>query len=309
MPPWFLKASVQRVVAALPAASYWNELLQQHIARSLNLTDVKFYSRLDVCRAHLKHFESHAEPIRDGIHVVELGTGWFATVPIALWLCGAGKVRTYDIVRHLTSARLTATLRKFVETYHNGTLMDRLPGADAGRVKRLATLVDDAPRVAPAELLQQIGIEYVIQDFVRNDISTGSVDLIISHAVFEYPPPDLIMDILKEFKRILRPGGVMSHWIDLRDEYAYFDKKITPYNFLRFSPQSWRLINNPLIPLNRLRISDFRRAIGETGFRIVEENIARGEEADLARVPLAKEFRAYATDDLLALDAWLVCAP
>jgi SAM-dependent methyltransferase len=309
MPPWILKASVQRAVAALPAASYWNELLQQHIARSLNLTDVKFYSRLDVCRAHLKHFKSHAEPIRDGFHVVELGTGWFATVPIALWLCGAERVRTYDIAQHLTSGRLTATLQKFVEADHDRTLMDRLPGADAGRVARLANLVDDARRVAPAELLQQIGIEYVIQDFVRNDIPTGSVDLIISHAVFEYPPPDLILDILKEFRRILRLGGVMSHWIDLRDEYAYFDKKITPYNFLRFSPWGWRLINNPLIPLNRLRISDFRRAIGQTGFRIVEENIARGEEADLARVPLAKEFRAYATDDLLALDAWLVCSP
>jgi SAM-dependent methyltransferase len=309
MPPWFLKASVQRAVAALPAARYWHELLQQYVARSLNLTDEKFYSRLDVCRAHLEHFKSHAEPIRDGINVVELGTGWFSTVPIALWLCGADKVRTYDIVQHLTSARLTATLQKFVDTDHNGTLMDHLPGADAGRVTRLASLVDDARRAAPAELLKRIGIEYIVQDFTRNDIPPQSVDLIISHAVFEYPDPDLIMDLLKEFRRILRPGGVMSHWIDLRDEYAYFDNKITPYNFLRFSPQSWRLINNPLIPLNRLRISDFRRAIGQAGFRIVEENIVRGEQADLARVPLAREFRAYATDDLLALDAWLVCAP
>ena len=101
----------------------------------------------------------------------------------------------------------------------------------------------------------------------------------------------------------------MSHWIDLSDEYAYFDSKITPYNFLRFSPQSWRWINNPLIPLNRMRISDFRRVIGHAGFRIVDEKIRQGEEADLARVPLAEEFRVYPTDELLALDVWLVCMP
>ena len=309
MPAWFLKASVQRAVAILPAAHFWNELLQQYMSRSLNLTDEKFNSRLDTCQTHLKHFQSHAEPLQDGIHVVELGTGWFPVVPIALWLCGADKVRTYDIIQHLTSARLTATLRKYVETYDNGTLTDHLPGADAGRVSQLASLVDDARRVAPAELLQRIGVEYIIEDFVRNRIPTEAVDLIISYAVFEYPQPDLIMNILKEFRRILRPGGVMSHWIDLSDEYAYFDSKITPYNFLRFSAQSWQWINNPLIPLNRLRISDFRRVIGQAGFRIVDEKIRRGEEADLARVPLAREFRAYTTDDLLALDAWLVCVP
>jgi SAM-dependent methyltransferase len=309
MPSWILKACVQRVVGALPASHYWNELLQQHISRSLNLTDDNFNNRLDACRTHLEHFKSHAKPIRDNIHVIELGTGWFPIVPIALWLCGADKVQTYDIVQHLTSARLTATLQKFVETFHNGTLMDHLPGTDVGRAKELASLAEKALRVAPGELLQRIGIEYIVQNFARNDISTQSIDLVISYAVLEYPRSDLIMETLKEFRRIIRPGGVMSHWIDFRDEYAYFDNKISPYNFLRFSHQSWRLINNPLIPLNRLRISDFRRAVGQAGFRIVDENIVRGEEADLLRVPLARQFRAYPTNDLLALDAWLVCVP
>jgi SAM-dependent methyltransferase len=187
--------------------------------------------------------------------------------------------------------------------------MDRLPGADAGRAKQLASLVEDARKIAPGELLQRVGIEYIVQSFAPNDIPTQSIDLIISYAVFEYPSPTLIMETLKEFRRTIRPGGVMSHWIDLRDEYAYFDNKISPYNFLRFSRQSCRLIDNPLIPLNRLRISDFQRMVCEAGFRIVEESMVRGDEADLTRVPLAEEFRAYPADDLLALDAWLVCTP
>jgi SAM-dependent methyltransferase len=307
MPSWILKACVQRAVGALPAAHFWNELCQQYISRSQNFTNEKFNDRIDACRTHLEHFRSHAEPIRDRINVIELGTGWYPVVPIGLWLCGADKVRTYDIAQHLTSARLTATLQRFVEIFDNGTLMDRLPLADAGRAKQLASLIENARRAAPGELLRRIGVEYIVEDFVRNRIPTGAIDLIISYAVLEYHHTELILNILKAFRRILRPGGVMSHWIDLSDEYAYFDSKITPYNFLRFSPQSWRWINNPMIPLNRMRISDFRRVIIQAGFRIVDEKIRRGGKADLARVPLAQEFRAYPTDELLALDAWLAC--
>ena len=129
------------------------------------------------------------------------------------------------------------------------------------------------------------------------------------NAVFEYLDPTNIIATLKECRRILRGSGVMSHWIDLRDEYACFDPKITPYNFLRFSNRSWQLINNPLIPLNRLRSSDFRKAFRLAGFRIVDEKIERGEEQELVRVPVAEKFHDYPKEDLLALESWLVCVP
>jgi hypothetical protein len=105
------------------------------------------------------------------------------------------------------------------------------------------------------------------------------------------------LNTLKEFRRILRPRGVISHWIDRSDEYAYFDSKITPYNFLRFS-QNLAMDQQP-IELNQMRISDFRRVIGHAGPRIVDEKIRHGEEADLARVPHAEEFRVYPMDELL----------
>ncbi len=230
-------------------------------------------------------------------------------MPIALWLCGAEKIQTYDLSELLASVRLTATLKKFIETLNSGILVERLPGAQVERLGRLASLIDDE-NASPKERLGQIGIEYLVQNLVRNNIASDSVDLIVSYAVFEYLDQVQIVDILKECNRILCPGGVMSHWIDMRDECAYFDSNITPYNFLRFSHWSWQLINNPLVPLNnRLRVSDFRHSLHLAGFHIVDERIERGEERELARVALAKEFQAYPKEDLLALDAWLVSVP
>jgi hypothetical protein len=60
---------------------------------------------------------------------------------------------------------------------------------------------------------------------------------------------------------------------------------------LHFSDRAWRWLNNPIIPLNRLRLSDYRRAFSEGGFQIVDETSQRGGPTELARMPLAARFR------------------
>ena len=98
----------------------------------------------------------------------------------------------------------------------------------------------------------------------------------------------------------------MSRSIDLKDQYSASDPRITPFNFLRLSDLAWRCINNPIIPLNRLRVGDYRRAFGENGFRVVEESNESGNPADLARTPLAARFRGYPLEDLLVIHTRLV---
>ena len=62
-------------------------------------------------------------------------------------------------------------------------------------------------------------------------------------------------------------------------------------------------------PLNRLRVSDYRRALSECGFQVVEETNQRGDPADLARTPLAARFRGYPVEDLLVTNTWMVAVP
>jgi hypothetical protein len=132
------------------------------------------------------------------------------------------------------------------------------------------------------------------------------VDLIVSDVVLEYLTPSDLVGTLREFRRIAAPGGVMSHTIGLGDQLAESDSKATLFNFLRFSDRTWHWLNNPIIPQNRLRVTDYRRALSESGFQVVDEVSQRGDPADLSRTPLAQRFRAYPTEDLLVIYTWLV---
>jgi hypothetical protein len=149
----------------------------------------------------------------------------------------------------------------------------------------------------------------MVGDARRSGLAGASIDLIASTDVLEYIPRDVLLGLLVEFRRISSPQGVMSHKVDLTDEYAFFGSSITPFNFLRFSDRAWQLINNPLIPLPRLRVSDYRECFREAGFAGVAETLTRGDPTTLERIRLAKRFAGYDPSDLLVLTAWLVARP
>jgi hypothetical protein len=112
--------------------------------------------------------------------------------------------------------------------------------------------------------------------------------------------------IFAEFKRLASPHAAMSHYIDLYDQFSIFDRSITPFNFLRYSTNRWKWLRSPLIPLNRLRISDYRALHDPAGFAIIKEVNTSGSVDDLGKVRLAREFQHYSTADLLVMTAWLV---
>ena len=82
---------------------------------------------------------------------------------------------------------------------------------------------------------------------------------------------------------------------------GHFDRSLTPFNFLRYADPAWRRYDNPIIPQNRLRISDYRRLVRAGGFNITQEVNRRGSAADLSQVPLATHFQKYDREDLLVI--------
>lgn len=91
--------------------------------------------------------------------------------------------------------------------------------------------------------------------------------------------------------------------------YAYFDRRITVYNFLRYSDHAWRRFNPPLHYQNRLRHRDYLARFVAHGFAVVEAQPAAVDEADLAAVralPLDPRFADYTADELAIRDARVV---
>jgi hypothetical protein len=107
MASWLVKALVQRGIGALPNPHYWNELFHDRVTHSLDLTMERFEVSLRNCQNHLEQLRRFGSTAKSGrFSAFELGTGWFPTVPIGLFLCGAREVWTWDIVPFLRRDRL-----------------------------------------------------------------------------------------------------------------------------------------------------------------------------------------------------------
>src|SRR5437867_3631038 len=129
MPHWMIKAFVQRGLGMLPRPHFWNELFQEHIARTLELSTSAFESQLERCRRYLDEYRSARRHSDDNFTVFELGTGWYPTIPLGMYLCGAAEMWTCDIAPLLREKRLRLVLNYFCEADQNGTLQKFLPSA------------------------------------------------------------------------------------------------------------------------------------------------------------------------------------
>jgi|GEM_PF-6478855 len=101
------------------------------------------------------------------------------------------------------------------------------------------------------------------QPFV--DEQQESFDVIVSNAVLEHIPADGLSDAFRTMFRLLRPGGVMIHLVDLRDHVNF----AAPFHFYRYSSTHWEfLVRGSIFYTNRFRSSDFERYARDAQFSV-----------------------------------------
>lgn len=284
---WILKAIVQKTISFLPYANRINYFFQKYVTKGVQLSDAYFEDRLGHAKTHLEAWEKYSDglPLRA---TLELGAGWYPVVPLAFYLYGAETIRTADITRLTNARHVQTTIRKFLVYAEDGRLGGFIR-VKSERLEHLRTLVEKPIDFEP--LTRALHLEYLIGDARHLSLPGGSIDLVHSNNTFEHIYPDILAGLLREFKRVVRPGGVQSHFIDLSDHFAHFDPSITIYNFLRFSPAAWRWIDNSIQPLNRLRITDYRRLFREAGIGADAEVLRPGNVEALRTVPVDAIFR------------------
>jgi hypothetical protein len=304
MPHWLIKSAIHRAISLLPQSQKWNEWFQEHMTKSLDLSPGAFEARLNACRSCLEnYFENN--PGKEGFSAFELGTGWYPTVPIGFYLCGASKVWCFDIDPLLRASRLKVLLQFFCEYDRSGALKKHLPWVKPDRIQRLHEIMAAADTESPENLLQKLNIQVMVRDAQVTGLEVETIDLFFSYSVLEYIPYGILESIFKEFKRIARKDAVMVHYIDLWDQYSSFDKSITRINFLKFTNKQWNWLKSPLIPLTRLRISEYRTATTNSGFKMLKEVNSSAPAADLNTLKLAPEFERFSKEDLLVTTSWM----
>jgi SAM-dependent methyltransferase len=171
----------------------------------------------------------------------------------------------------------------------SATCIDVLPWSQTD-LPLYRQLVDD-----PAPYFERI--DYRVPEAIETTrLPDESFDIVHSHACLEHVWDPVVA--VRQIARLLRPGGVTSHQIDLRD-HRDFDR---PLDFLRYSDWVWRSAQSRRIYTNRWRRSDWVNAFQSAGLRILTaESTLTGDCSEATRAGFHPRFRAKSLDDLRSL--------
>ena len=291
---WRIKGVVQKGLSILPGGVKINDLLQRNLGEMAQFEEhiVSKVSDWKILVSHMTDLEVRTE----GLRYLEIGTGWIPTLPICYALSGSSSCLSFDLRRHLDSGLTFQMLNILESQLQNIALANRRPLSDVRTEYdqlRQATSVDD--------LFRRARIEYhAPADASATGLPSASVDVAFSNSVLEHVVPEVIARMMKESRRILRPGGLSIHSVNCGDHYAYFDKDITAINYLTYSSREWKFWDNEILYQNRLRAQDFLCLAEEAGLEIVWQKYRPRKDLmeALATLRIAPEFQKYSKDQL-----------
>lgn len=222
-----------------------------------------------------------------GATVLEIGSGWFPTIPIMLSLRGARRIVLTDLTPHLDDVTFSATL------------------------DILRPHLQARPDAAQRRTIREFNLEY-IAPFQPESIPDGSIDFIISRTVLEHIPPHDIHRLLTQLRPKLSPAGLMVHCIDHSDHLEHKDKSISKINFLTWSTKKHRIVNwLTKEGENRLRHHEYRDLFERSGYEIIHESSEPNQQTvELAKeLPLKERFTEMTPEQISILTSIYLLAP
>lgn len=259
---------------------------------------------------HLVTAARHGLATDPGV-VVELGPGDSLGIGLMALLTGAEQYYALDAVRHAateTNLMIFDELAKLLTTRvpipFGGEFVEILPEladyafptqilSDTRLTRALAPERLSRLRLALAGDLTTGPIRYIAPMGRMHEIPADSVDLILSQAVMEHV--DQLEKTYAECFRCLKPGGYMSHQIDLQCH-----ETAPEWNgHWKYSTLTWRLMRGrrPWF-INRQPCSTHIDLVKKSGFDL-RVQITQSGNYGISRKQLAKGFRGLSESDLL----------
>jgi SAM-dependent methyltransferase len=163
-----------------------------------------------------------------------------------------------------------------------------------------ASLPDLSDCADTAAILDRLGARYLTQGLQSlKAIPDGSVDFIFSHAVLEHVRRADFVDTLREMRRVLAPGGVCTHVIDLKDHLQ------ASLNNLRFGEDFWEssFISSSGFYTNRFRFDELIQMFSAAGFEVDVVSKDEWPALPVPRSSLTPHFQAMPEASLRVSDA------
>ncbi len=289
---WFQKAFLQFVLSALPGGEAINHRLQRPHSDAVRAAR----------RSRIPELVSHIWRLNrvrriEGASIVDLGTGWDLICSVIFATLGARRIVACDHVPH---ARFEVVRQVVDALWLDIAGVAAITGESAEDLGRRLGSMRDCTTLD--EFLRCANIEYAAPTRIdRIPVDDASIDIVFSYAVLAHPPTELIRSLAHETRRVLAPGGVVSHYIGLQDPFADLHRVAKNVYFLKHSDRFWRLfVNNSINSNNRLRGREHLDILESAGARFVnlEGNINEFDVAMVETMRVAPRFSTMSAEDL-----------
>jgi SAM-dependent methyltransferase len=226
-----------------------------------------------------KHYSKAKKWLDKEFTVLEMGPGDSLMSALNMTALGAKKCYLVDVGEFAT---------KDINTYKKGLSYLDERAIPISKVNKNANTVD--------EFLKNLNVQYLTKGLASlQTIPDESVDFIWSHSVLQHIRASEFDEVIKEFNRILKQGGVCSHVIDLKDT---IDDSL---NNLRFNDQLWEssFFVNSGYYTNRLRHNEIIQSFKKMGFKTSSEETYLWKKLPIKKTSFNKKYRHYPEKDLL----------
>lgn len=246
-----------------------------------------------ILKTYARVISDHVGGLKD-LNILEIGPGYNLGVGMLLALGGANKYYGVDVYK---------------DPEFNDPFILRSVYAFASLIPEVITEVaatvftDNGKEIIFNEEKVQLLCPYFSSEL---PIADNHLDFLFSHAAFEhFLTPEAT---IKEIHRVLKPGGLTAHQIDLRHHFD-FSK---PLEFLKQDGELWRDSfedGNIHLFQNRWRAVDFKTKFEEAGFSVIEFNpqfVGDFQVTAEQKATFHKDFQHYSLEELSALGLFIV---
>ena len=277
--PWWLKISLKLILSKVPVPySLWAKLCAFRHG-DMNQPQRAMDSLL-IHAATAGILDEHAVVprfSRAGINVLELGPGdsvFTAAIAKSMgadraWLVDAGAFAVTDINAYQS---LFAFLRQH--------------GFPLQNIQKPQSI---------SEVLSQCNAAYLTDGICSlAHLNDQSVDFCFSNAVLEHIPKKDMAMLARELLRVLKPGGVCVHRVDLQDHLG------GQLNNLRFSERIWEsnFFRKAGFYTNRIRFGEMVTLFEQAGFNCKVPRVVCWDQLPTPRASMHGPFRMLQDDDL-----------
>jgi hypothetical protein len=181
-----------------------------------------------------------------GKTLIEIGSGWLPIMPYFFKYLGKMRaVETYDLNKHYNQNSIRELNRLFAQKFN-------------------------------VNVETSVGGKYPLPRDIKYHPNTNLIhaqlpfaEIVFSRFVFEHVSPLDIKNMHLKFKKELKPGSHIIHYISPGDHRAYVDKSLSLQDFLQYSQAEWKKKYNRFDYHNRLRLPQYIEIFESLGFEII----------------------------------------